>query len=145
MITDYEPDEVGWQGGRPATVGDLALGQPTGRAATARGWWGLYAVGGEVVVVHPGGAVRGRADAVAGRLRRLAGDQAQAGEERQAAGALLQFLGGDDPGAAGDAPRSRAERPPPASYPLSGGRNAPPAAEPPTPAEQAERRSGAGG
>ena len=68
-----------------------------------------------------------------------AGDQGRDGEERQAVGSLLPYLGGDDPGKATGAPRSQAEAGPPPTYWLSDQRNAPPASEPPSPAEQAGR------
>jgi hypothetical protein len=129
VITEYDPDAVRWQGDRPAAVDDLELGQPTRIAGAAPALWALYAVGDEVVVVHPGGALRGRAGDVAGRLRELAGDRGASDQDRQAAGSLLAFLGADDPGAAADVPRSQAETGPPAAYWLSDRRNAPPGSE----------------
>ena len=140
MISEYEPQAISWQGDRAVKVGDLELGQATRVVGTGRGAWGLYAVGDQVVVVHPGGAVRGRAGDVAARLRELAGAEGLAGDERQAAGSFLPFLGGDDPGAAGEVPRSQAEAGMPPTYWLSGGRNEPPAPEPAAPVEPVERR-----
>src|SRR4029450_10253771 len=49
------------EGARPVAAGDLRLAQPTRMAATSAGFWGLYEVGDEVLVVHPAGAVRGPA------------------------------------------------------------------------------------
>jgi hypothetical protein len=142
MITDYDPGAVAWEGGRPARLGDAELGQATRVATSGRGFWGLFSVGDDVVVVHPAGAIRGRAADVADRLRRLAGDEGGAGDDRRVAESFLPFLGGDDPGRGPDAPRSRAEAGGPPTYWLSDQRNAPPAAEPPSDAERAQRRSG---
>jgi hypothetical protein len=139
MIVHLDADAVRYEGDRPVAAGDQQLTQPTALARTAGGFWGLYAAGDEVVVVHPGGAMRGRPDDVRAELLGMAGDQARAGEERQAVGALLPYLGGDDPGKAAGASRSRVEEGTPPTYWLSDERNAPPASEPPSPAEQASR------
>ena len=141
MTTDFDPGEVAFEGSRPVRVGDAELAQATRTATTGRGFWGLYAVGEEVVVVHPGGATRGRPGAVADRLRRLAGDEGGTDADRRVAESFLPFLGGDDPGRAPDPSRSRAETGPPPTYWLSDQRNAPPAPEPPSDAERAQRRS----
>jgi hypothetical protein len=130
MITEYDADAVRWRQDRPVAVGDLELAQPTRVVGTGLGFWGLYAAGDDVVVVHPDGALRGRAGDVARRLRELAGDQDRAGDDRQAAGSFLPFLGGDDPGAAEGVPRSQADSGgPPPTYWLSDRRNAPPDSE----------------
>jgi hypothetical protein len=139
MITHLDADAVRYEGGHPVAAGDQQLTQPTVRARTASGVWGLYAAGDEVVVVHPAGAMRGRPGDLRAELEGIAGDQARAGEERQAVGSLLPYLGGDDPGTVADIPRSQVEAGPPPTYWLSDDRNAPPASEPPSPAEQARR------
>jgi hypothetical protein len=139
MITHLDADAVRYEGDRPVAAGDQQLAQATVTARTAGGVWGLYAAGDEVVVVHPAGAMRGRPEDVRAELEGIAGDQARAGEERQAVGSLLPYLGGDDPGEATEVPRSQVEAGPPPTYWLSGDRNAPPASEPPSPAEQARR------
>jgi hypothetical protein len=139
MITHLDADAVRYEGDRPVAAGDQELTQPTVTARTASGVWGLYAAGDEVVVVHPAGAMRGRPGDLRAELEGIAGDQARAGEERQAVGSLLPYLGGDDPGKVADIPRSQVEAGPPPTYWLSDDRNAPPASEPPSPAEQARR------
>jgi hypothetical protein len=131
MTQDFDGDAVRYEGDRPVAVGDLRLAQPTRMATTSAGFWGLYGVGDEVLVVHPGGALRGPADQVAARLAAIAADEGRDGAEREAAGSLLPFLGGDDPGAAQGAARSRVEEGPPPTYTLSDERNAPQAPEPP--------------
>ena len=139
MITRLDADAVRYEGGRPVAAGDQQLTQPTVTARTAGGVWGLYGVGDKVVVVHPAGAMLGRPEDVRAELEGIAGDQGRDGEERQAVGSLLPYLGGDDPGRATGAPRSQAQAGPPPTYRLSDERNAPPASEPPSPAEQARR------
>jgi hypothetical protein len=139
MITHLDADAVRYEGDRPVAAGGQQLIQPTVTARTATGVWGLYAAGDEVVVVHPAGAMRGRPADVRAELVGIAGDETRAGEEREAVGSLLPYLGGDDPGKAADVPRSHAEAGPPPTYWLSDDRNAPPASEPPSPAEQARR------
>ena len=129
MTSDYEPGAVRFEGGRPVAVGEQELAQPTQMIRTpAGGTWALHAVGEEVVVVHPGGAVRGPAVEVAGWLRAAAGGRGGSDDDRQAASSLLAFVaGGDDPGTAEDVPRSIAggEVDLPRSYPLSGPTNSP--------------------
>jgi hypothetical protein len=131
MTQDFGGDAVRYEGDRPVAVGDLRLAQPTRMATTSAGFWGLYEAGDEVLVVHPGGAMRGRAGELRSRLAAIAADEGRDGADREAAGSLLPFLGGDDPGAAADVPRSRVEQGPPPTYTLSDERNAPPAPEPP--------------
>jgi hypothetical protein len=125
MTEDFDGGAVRYEGDRPVAVGDLRLAQPTRMATTSAGFWGLYEVGDEVLVVHPGGALRGPADEVRGRLAALAAESGRDDADREAAGSLLPFLGGDDPGAATDVPRSRVEQGPPPTYGLSDERNEP--------------------
>jgi hypothetical protein len=139
VIVHLDADAVRYEGDRPVAAGDQLLTQPTMIARTAGGFWGLYAAGDQVVVVHPAGAMLGRPDDVRAELAGIAGDQARAGDERDAVGSLLPYLGGDDPGKATGVPRSRVEEGTPPSYWLSDERNAPPASEPASPAEQASR------
>jgi hypothetical protein len=131
MTTDFDAGAIHYQGDRPVAVGDLRLATPTRMASTPAGFWGLYDAGGEVLLVHPGGAVRGPADEVRARLQAMIDDQGRDDVDRDAARSFLPFLGGDDPGAAAEAPRTRVEAGPPPTYSLSDERNAPPAAEPP--------------
>ena len=131
MTQDFDGDAVRYEGDRPVAVGDLRLAQPTRMATTSAGFWGLYEAGNEVLVVHPGGAVRGPAEQVRARLAAIAADEGRDGAERETARSFLPFLGGDDPGAAQDVARSRVEEGPPPTYTLSDERNAPQAPEPP--------------
>jgi hypothetical protein len=131
MTTDFDGDAVRYEGDRPVAVGDLRLAQPTRMAATSAGFWGLYDVGGEVLLVHPAGALRGPADQVRARLAAIAADEGRDDADRETARSFLPFLGGDDPGAQEDVPRSRVEQGPPPTYSLSDERNAPQAPEPP--------------
>ena len=126
MINELEPSAVRYQGDRPVAVGGQELGQPTTIRRTAAGFWGVYAAGDEAIVVHPGGALRGRPAELRERLQGMA-DERRADDDREAAGTMLAFLGGDDPGAAEDVPRSPAERgePPPPTYRLSDPTNSP--------------------
>ena len=125
MTTDFDGDAVRYEGDRPVAVGDLRLAQPTRMATTSAGFWGLYEAGDEVLLVHPGGAVRGPADEVRARLAALADDEQRDDADREAARSFLPFLGGDDPGAATEATRSRVEHGPPPTYDLSDERNTP--------------------
>ena len=125
MTEDLGGDAVRYEGDRPVAVGDLRLAQPTRMATTSAGFWGLYEVGDEVLVVHPGGALRGPADQVRERLAAIAADEGRDDADRDAARSLLPFLGGDDPGAATDVPRSRVEQGPPPTYDLSDETNTP--------------------
>ena len=139
MIVHLDADAVRYEGDRPVAAGDQQLTQPTVIARTGGGFWGLYAAGDEVVVVHPAGAMRGRPEDVRAELAGIAADEGRAGEERQALGSFLPYLGGDDPGKATGVSRSRVEAGTPPTYWLLDERNAPPASEPPSPAEQAGR------
>ena len=125
MTEDFDGDAVRYEGDRPVAVGDLRLAQPTRMASTSAGFWGLYEVGDEVLVVHPGGALRGRADQVRARLAEIAADEGRDEADRETARSFLPFLGGADPGAAADVPRSRVEEGPPPTYDLSDERNIP--------------------
>jgi hypothetical protein len=125
MTEDFDGDAVRYEGDRPVAVGDLRLAQPTRMASTSAGFWGLYEVGDEVLVVHPGGALRGRADQVRARMAEIAADEGRGEADRETARSFLPFLGGDDPGAAADVPRSRVEEGPPPTYDLSDERNTP--------------------
>ena len=125
MTEDFDGDAVRYEGDRPVAVGDLRLAQPTRMASTSAGFWGLYEVGDEVLVVHPGGALRGRADQVRARMAEIAADEGRGEADRETARSFLPFLGGDDPGAAADVPRSRVEEGPPPTYDLSDERNIP--------------------
>jgi hypothetical protein len=138
MITEYQRDALRFEGGRPVAAGDQPLAQATRVVRTTAGYWGLFVAGDHVVVVHPGGALRGPSGELRERLRAMAGDQALAGEDREAVASFLPFLGADDPGKAEDAPRSRVEDGPPPTYWLSGMTNSPPGAEPEAKIEEAQ-------
>ena len=125
MTEDFDGDAVRYEGDRPVAVGDLRLAQPTRMATTSTGFWGLYEVGDEVLVVHPGGALRGRAEQVRDRMAEVAADEGRDQADRETARSFLPFLGGDDPGAAADVPRSRVEEGPPPTYDLTDERNTP--------------------
>ena len=125
MTIDFGGGDVRYEGDRPVAVGDLRLAQPTRMATTSAGFWGLYEAGDEVLVVHPAGAVRGPAAEVGAWLAAIAGDEGRDDADRETARSFLPFLGGDDPGAAADAPRSRVEQGPPPTYDLSDERNTP--------------------
>jgi hypothetical protein len=125
MTTDFDGDAVRYEGDRPVAVGDLRLAQPTRMATTSAGFWGLYEAGDEVLLVHPAGALRGPADQVRARLVAIAADEGRDQTDRETARSFLPFLGGDDPGAAADVPRSRVEQGPPPTYDLSDERNTP--------------------
>jgi hypothetical protein len=125
MTEDFDGDAVRWEGDRPVAVGDLRLAQPTRMATTSAGFWGLYEAGDEVLLVHPTGALRGPADQVRARLAVIAADEGRDQADRETARSFLPFLGGDDPGAATDVPRSRVEQGPPPTYDLSDETNTP--------------------
>ena len=125
MTEDFDGDAVRYEGDRPVAVGDLRLAQPTRMATTSAGFWGLYEAGDEVLLVHPAGALRGPADQVRARLAAIAADEGRDQADRETAGSFLPFLGGDDPGAATDVPRSRVEQGPPPTYDLSDETNTP--------------------
>ena len=125
MTESFEGDAVRYEGDRPVAVGDLRLAQPTRMATTSAGFWGLYEAGDQVLVVHPAGALRGSPDELRTRLAEIAADERRDDADRDAARSFLPFLGGDDPGAATDVPRSRVEQGPPPTYDLSDERNTP--------------------
>ena len=125
MTEDFDGDAIRYEHDRPVAVGDLRVAQPTRMATTSAGFWGLYEAGDQVLVVHPAGALRGPADEVRDRLAAVAGDQGRDDADREAARSFLPFLGGDDPGAATDVPRSRVEQGPPPTYDLSDETNTP--------------------
>jgi hypothetical protein len=125
MTADLGGDAVRYEGDRPVAVGDLRLAQPTRMATTSAGFWGLYEVGDQVLVVHPAGAVRGSVSDVRARLAAIAADEGRDEADRETARSLLPFLGDDDPGAATDVPRSRVEQGPPPTYDLSDDTNTP--------------------
>jgi hypothetical protein len=125
MTEDLGGDAVRYEGHRPVAVGDLRLAQPTRMATTSAGFWGLYEAGDQVLVVHPAGALRGSPDQLRSRLAAIAADEGRDDADRDAARSFLPFLGGDDPGAATDVPRSRVEQGPPPAYDLSDETNTP--------------------
>jgi len=125
MTEDFGGGDVRYEGDRPVAVGDLRLAQPTRMATTSAGFWGLYEAGDEVLVVHPAGARRGPAAEIGAWLAAIAADDGRDDAERETARSFLPFLGGDDPGAAADVPRSRVEQGPPPTYDLSDERNTP--------------------
>lgn len=71
MVIHVTPDRLRRNSDRPTAIidvlaatspatyrtGDILLGTPTCSARSRHGLWALYAVGGGVVVVWPGGAV----------------------------------------------------------------------------------------
>jgi hypothetical protein len=122
-------------------TGDIPLGTPTTSARTRRGLWALYPAGGQVVVVHPGGAVAGPPAEVATELERLLAGLTDP-LERHAVRAMRALLAGD--GAAMRAAVCRWSRPA-VGYWVSGPDNAPRRrSEPPAPAAQPSRRIAAG-
>jgi hypothetical protein len=125
MTTDMGGDAVRYEGDRPVAVGDLRLAQPTRMATTSAGFWGLYEVGDEVLLVHPAGAVRGPAAEVRSRRTAIDANEGRDDADRETARSFLPFLGVDDPGAAAGVPRSRVEEGPPPTYDLSDERNTP--------------------
>ena len=125
MTEDFGGGDVRYEGDRPVAVGDLRLAQPTRMATTSAGFWGLYEAGNEVLVVHPAGARRGPAAELGAWLAAIADDDGRDDADRETARSFLPFLGGDDPGAAADVPRSRVEQGPPPTYDLSDERNTP--------------------
>jgi hypothetical protein len=138
MITEYQHDAVRFEGERAVAVGDQPLAQATRIVHTGAGFWGLYAAGDRIVVVHPGGAVGGDAAGVRERLDAMAGDQDLNGEDREAAASFLPFLGADDPGKVEGASRSRVEEGVPPTYWLSDTTNSPPGAAPEVKIEEAQ-------
>ena len=125
MTEDFGGDAVRYEGDRPVAVGDLRLAQPTRMAATSAGFWGLYEVGDQVLIVHPAGALRGPAAEVRARLAGIAADEGRDDADRETARSFLPFLGDDDPGEPANLPRSRVDQGPPPSYDLSDRRYTP--------------------
>ncbi|HZC99034.1 MAG TPA: hypothetical protein VFA46_02215 [Actinomycetes bacterium] len=138
MITEYQREAVRFEGGRPVALGGQPLSQATRVVQTGSGLWALFVVGEQLVVVHPGGALRGPVGELRGRLQAMAADQALGDEDREAVASFLPFLGADDPGKAEDVPRSRVEEGVPPTYWLSGMTNSPPGAEPEGKIEEAQ-------
>lgn len=137
MVTEYQPDALRFEGGRPVAAGDQRLAAPTRAVRTGSGFWGLFAAGDDVVVVRPGGALQGPAVEVRSRLEGLIADGGLDAEDHEAARSFLPFLAGDDPGASQAVPRSHVADGPPPSYWLSGTTNSPPGAAPETTIEEA--------
>lgn len=125
-------------------AGRQRLTEPTRAVRTGSGFWGLFATGDDVVVVHPAGALGGHPDEVRERLERMAGQGTLGADDREAVASFLPFLGGDDPGAAEGAPRSRVQRGVPPTYWLSGTMNSPPGGAPESRIEEAEPGPGTG-
>jgi hypothetical protein len=128
VIVDYPRDRLRFREGVPVAAGDQELASPTRVERTPGGYWALYQVGDQVLVVHPGGAMQGPPDEVGERLRGIAGDTGRGADDRAAASAFLTLTdpATDNPGKAGAVPRSpSAETGLPPTYPLSGPRNAP--------------------
>jgi hypothetical protein len=138
MVTEYRADALRFEGGRPVAAGDQRLAAPTRAVRTGSGFWGLFAAGDDLVLVHPGGALRGPAGDVRQRLERMLTDGGLDAEDHQAASSFLPFLNGDDPGAAEAVPRSRVREGSPPTYWVSGTMNSPPGAAPETTIEEAE-------
>jgi hypothetical protein len=144
MVTEYQLDALRFEAGRPVAVGDQRLAQPTRAVRTGSGFWGLFAAGDNLVmVVHPAGALRGRADEVRERLEGMAAGGGLGAEDREAVTSFLPFLGRDDPGAAKGVPRSHVREGVPPTYWVSDTMNAPPGAAPKTKIEEAEPGPGA--
>jgi len=144
MLTEYQPDALRFEGGRPVAAGEQRLAEPTRAVRTGSGFWGLFATGEDLVGVHPAGALRGRSGEVRERLERMIAEGGLDAEDHEAAASFLPFLGGDDPGAAEGAPRSRVREGVPPTYWLSGTMNSPPGAGPETRIEEAEPGPGTG-
>jgi hypothetical protein len=138
MVTEYRADDLQFEGGRPVAAGDQRLAAPTRAVRTGSGFWGLFAAGEELVLVHPGGALQGAAGEVRERLGRMIDEGGLHAEDREAAASFLPFLDGDEPGAAEAAPRSRVREGTPPTYWVSGTMNSPPGGEPETTIEEAE-------
>jgi hypothetical protein len=138
MVSEYRRDALRFEDGRPVAAGEQPLAAPTRAVRTGSGFWGLFAVGDGVVIVHPAGALRGRPDEVRERLEGMLADDRLGADDREAVSSFLPFLGADDPGAAGGAPRSHVREGVPPTYWLSGTMNSPPGAGPHTRIEEAE-------
>jgi hypothetical protein len=126
VIVEFEGGDVRFDGDRPVAVGEQPLANPTQLARTPSGTWALYALGDEVVVVQPWGALRGPAGELAARLRALGGDAGRDEGDREAATTLLALVDGRDEAGRPEGPRSIAgETGLPPTAPLSGPRNLP--------------------
>jgi hypothetical protein len=112
VFVRYPPARIRYAGDQPVTLlgvriapsyrlVDLPLGPPTTSARSGRGTWALYALGAEVVVVHPDGAVSGPPADVAAEVGRLAAQERQGELDRQAGMAhslrLATLLAGSQP------------------------------------------------
>ncbi len=145
MVTEYQRDALRFERGRPVSAGDQALAEPTRAVRTGTGFWGLFAVGEDLVVmVHPAGAISGRAEELRERLEQMATESGPDAEDQEAVTSFLPFLGRDDPGAAQGVQRSYVREGVPPTYWLSGTMNSPPSAEPETRIEEAEPGPGTG-
>jgi hypothetical protein len=145
MLTEYQRDALRFEGGRPVAAGEQPLGEPTRAVRTGSGFWGLFAIGEDlVVVVHPAGALRGRVDEVRQRLEQMTTEGGLDAEDKQAVTSFLPFLGRDDPGASRAVPRSHVREGVPPTYWLSDPMNAPPGAAPQTTIKKAEPGPGTG-
>lgn len=138
MVTEYRRDALRFEAGRPVAAGEQPLAEPTRAVRTGSGFWGLFAVGDGVVIVHPAGALRGRPDEVRERLRGMVTGGGLGADDREAVSSFLPFLGADDPGAAEGAPRSHVREGVPPTYWLSGTMNSPPGGETDAKIEEAE-------
>jgi hypothetical protein len=138
MVTEYRRDAVRFESGRPVAAGEQALAEPTHVVRTGTGFWGLFAAGEELVLVHPRGALGGAPGEVRERLGQMVTEGGLDAEDQEALTSFLPFLGRDDPGAVKGAPRSHVREGVPPTYWLSGTMNAPPGAEPQTTIEEAE-------
>ena len=128
MFIRNPPARIRYEGDQPAALlgvrvapsyrlVDLPLCSPTTSARGERGTWALYALGAEVVVVHPDGAVSGPPADVAAETGRLAAQERQGELDRQAARTIQHLLVGngvDRAGPfAGQGPGPGPSRPPP--------------------------------
>jgi hypothetical protein len=136
VFVRYPPAKIRYEGDRPIALlkvriapsyrlVDLPLGTPTTSARTGRGTWALYALGAEVVVVHPDGAVSGPPAEVAAEVGRLAAQERQGELDRQAAETIQHLLTGDGADGAGPPRRlgARTWSIPATAYWLSGPAN----------------------
>ncbi len=145
MVTEYQRDALRFERGRPVSAGDQALAEPTHAVRTGTGFWGLFAAGEDlVVVVHPAGAIIGRAGELRERLEQMATEGGLDAEDQEAVSSFLPFLGKDDPGAARGVQRSHVRAGVPPTYWVSGTMNSPPGAQPATRIEEAEPGPGSG-
>jgi hypothetical protein len=122
MVVHYPPERLRRNSEQPAAIADVLvptgsgayrtadvpLGMSTTSARSQRGLWALYpGTGGQVVVVHPGGALAGPPGEVAAAVDRLAGaDQL----EREIARGIRAFLTGGQQQGGVAVPASRRRR-----------------------------------